>query len=165
MDATRTTLGDLLLANSGPWPPPRAYAMARFCTPSRPPSFRGWLSDKPRGRRLSVRLAQRHDSGVNHFGRGGTALTAWAAFTRSAKTAIVRFAQPVWFVRRPRRKACAGVVVSGLFLSAGDDRLPNPAAIRRRSRPTVARYRCPLDTTASGAISGHRKECRLQPKA
>jgi hypothetical protein len=68
-----------------------------------------WLSDKPTWSATFVRLAQHHDSGVNHFGRGGPALAAWAVFTRSAKTAIVRFVQPVWFVRQPPSYAGLGI--------------------------------------------------------
>ena len=45
------------------------------------PSPRGCRT-KQRGGRLFVRSAQSHDSGVNHFGCGGSALAAWAAFTR-----------------------------------------------------------------------------------
>ncbi len=69
---------------------------------------RGCRTNQRRGR-LFVGLPQGDGFGVNHLGREGPARADWAALTRSAKAAIVKFVQAVWFVRQPRRKAIAAL--------------------------------------------------------
>ena len=59
------------------------------------------VTPKRRGEPLFVGLPQGDGFGLNHLVREGPARAAWAALTRSAKTAIVKFVQAVWFVRQP----------------------------------------------------------------
>ena len=65
------------------------------------------LSQNQRRGRLFVGLPQGDGFELNHLVREGPARAAWASLTRSAKTAIVKFVQAVWFVRQPPWKAIA----------------------------------------------------------
>jgi hypothetical protein len=137
--------------------PETACTKTDCCFPRRP-------SHKPSRVSTLVRLRQGEDSGVSLFSRGGPALADRAALTRSAKTAVVKFVQGVWFVRRPPSNAAASP--------------RNVRALRNRPDPTVrrsdssrllwfSRRRGPGDRKGDIAIrpSAHRSALSDPPKS
>jgi hypothetical protein len=78
------------------------------------------------------------------LGREGPARAAWAALTRSAKSAVVRFVQQVWFVRQPLRRAAASPRVPPRRQWGSEIRPGETAGIvplqERRARPPGFRF-------------------------
>src|ERR1039458_9693243 len=119
---------------------------------------RGCRTNQRRGR-LFVGLPQGDGFGVNHLAREGPARAAWAALTRSAKTAIVKFVQAVWFVRQPCVTNAEGGIYVGGFVHrrccAGDGGLL--ALQRRPSGEGPKPPRAALAEDRRGERSGKRR--------
>ena len=107
--------------------------------------FRRGCRTNHRRSRLLVRLRQGDDSGVSLFSRRGPAMAACGALMRSAKTALIKFVQAVWFVRQPQAKAAVFERIAA-----------------HGSRPLLARSRRPRHPAESVAFED-ASACWIRP--